>query len=183
VALSPTSSRGTSGAAASLTLLSTTTLAGAGTIDVTGISQLYNDLVLMAIIRGAGTNTVDNLLLKFNGDSVNTNYDSSYVYGNNGVIATAGQNNPEIAHEVPDSSATAGRFGFIEIVIPGYTSTTWAKVATAKWGVEATVVGNIRAGTQTLIWKNTAAINEVTLSCLNVANLGIGSTLRIYGRL
>src|SRR4029077_3579725 len=56
------------GSAGALTLLSTTTLAAAGTIDVSGISGAYNDLVLVLIGR-SNDSSAGNPQWRFNNDS------------------------------------------------------------------------------------------------------------------
>jgi hypothetical protein len=168
------------------TLLSTTTLSSAGTFDVSSISGSYNDLILVLIARGADAGSNDRFYLRFNNDS-GANYMTERQV-TVGTSATAPANdNAQQQMEVGRTAATTGLanfFGYTEIVVYGYTSTTWLKsllyhslsALTAAAGGQTTITGG---GT----WNSTAAITRVQLYGQNTANLVTGSQLRIYGRL
>jgi hypothetical protein len=85
---------------------------------------------------------------------------------------------------LPGASAPAGYFGPLEVVIPGYASTTWVKSVLAKEYSAA----DIGASNKTLYdvgghWNQTAAINRVQIATVNTpTTFAVGSQLRIYGR-
>ena len=172
-------------AASALVLLSTTTLGANGTIDVTGIDQTYNDLVLELICRGAAAATVDTLGVQFNNDT-GANYYSTYYY------ATNAANNPGgsfadtkgwAAGIFTANTATAGLATYLAMEILGYTNTSWTKNAIAQWGAaDSLAAGHSYTGHSTVTWNNTAAINRVKFFGVSTANLIANSTLRIYGR-
>jgi hypothetical protein len=169
--------------AGALVLLSTTTLGGAGIIDVAGIDQTYNDLVIMVVARGSRGLTNDSLSINFNNDAT-ANYDQQGVYGTTSTangFSDEGTTVPIISDLIVASTAAAGLFGFCEIVVPGYTSTTWQKSAIGTWGAFA-VSGTHLSGVSTVFWRSTAAINRVQLFGTSSANLLTGSTCRVYGR-
>lgn len=174
------------GGGGAVALLSTTTLVAAGSIDVSGISGSYNDLILMLIARSAEAGTSDSPGIRFNADS-GSNYYSER-------LPTSGTNSPTGAEQrgvtqailgrVPAVSGLANSFGIIQVHIPGYKSTTWLKsFLTHQYDLEATTAAGqfvTHGGGQ---WASTAAITRITINSGAVAGLAIGSELRIYGRL
>lgn len=183
MALSPTSSR-SSGGATTLTLLSTTTLGAPGTIDVTGISSAYTDLLLVLIARGTRAAAADGLLMQLNGDA-GANYDYNVME----IIASSLSASPGNAQTsffvgdgLPANSGVANSFSVTEITIAGYTSTTWLKTVNARYGADNTAATNKAVGISSGFWNSTAAVTRVTLFGQITANLATGSTLRIYGR-
>ena len=187
-AVSATSSIGvvSPNVAGAVTLLSTTTLSGSGTLDVSSISQAFNDLLLEIIVRGTQGAVTDALVIRINNDS-GANYDQVFLQGSGAsaaVVSSTGNTSAEIAHNIPGNTATANRFGFVDVAIPGYTSTSWHKALDSHYfsscvtNASDNYVGDISG-----VWKSTSAVNRVTVFGLATANLAIGSTMRIYGRL
>jgi len=169
-------------AAGAQTLLSTTTLGADGTFDLTSISQAYNDLLLVVIARGAASAANDRIILRLNNDSA-TNYDDQTVEGAaSAAVASrhAATATPEIVDVIPAGTAPSNYFGISEILIPGYTSTTWEKVALAKWAA-SNGAGTPLNGQTSVQWHSTAAISRVGLFGQTTANLLAGSTVRLYG--
>jgi hypothetical protein len=136
LALSPTSSRGSSGGAGALTLLSTTTLGADGVFDITGISGAYNDLLITAILSGAAAVASTTALLTFNGDA-GSNYDFQHIQATGATVGgsqgIAGAN-IQFTYAVPAGSATVNRFAHISVEILGYASTTWMKQVLCSYG-------------------------------------------------
>jgi hypothetical protein len=176
---------GTGGGAGALTLLSTTTLGSAGSFDVTGISQAYNDLTLVLIGRGADPGGVDTALIRFNNDSGNNYYRQRLTV--NAGTATASENQGQtglFSGGIPASAAYANTFGVLEMTIYGYASTAWKKACQ----FQSFGPLNISAGSLYLtalggMWDSTAAITRVAMLGSSTANFVTGSQLRIYGRL
>ncbi len=172
-------------ASGALTLLSTTTRATDGTIDVSSISQAYNDLILVAILRGTDSGANDNLDVTLNNDG-GANYYMERIFASSATAAAVESlGNTKVASgQIPAAAATAGIFAVFTFEICGYTSTTWQKHVS--W-VAASSLNN-SAGNQfnyrgTVRWASTAAVNRVTLVGDSTAALKTGSQLRIYGRL
>lgn len=172
-------------ASGALTLLSTTTRATDGTIDVSSISQAYNDLVLQAIIRGTDAAATDTCKLVLNNDTA-ANYGSQSLQGTAATASATESNSAAFvsAGIMPAAAATANCFWFAQIIIPGYASTVWDKVVLVQYGYGTAITTGTRFVTNRMgFWASTAAVNRVTLSGFSTANLLTGSTLRIYGRL
>lgn len=168
-----------------LTLLSTTTLGGAGTFDVSSISGSYNDLILVLIVRGSRSSGTDTLLIRLNNDS-GANYVRQELHGS-GSTASATQSASSTAADsilIPGSTATASLFAFVEATLHGYASTTWKK--SIEWRTFTAVdlaSGSYQIQHGGVLWNNTAAVTRVQALGNVTANLVTGSQLRIYGRL
>jgi hypothetical protein len=178
----PTSSGGSSsGGSGAWTLISTTTLSGAGTFDLTGIAGTFNDLQFVLI--GRSSTSGESVLIRFNGDTAGaTTY---YWQQLKGTASTAS------AVEILGfncfqalnfgSGATTG-FSACEFTVFGYASTSWVK--SVRYDVSAAVgtgTGNLNNFHTTGFWNNTAAITQITITTQNTS-FAIGSTLRLYGR-
>jgi hypothetical protein len=183
VSLSPTSSRGSSGGAGSVTLLSTTTLAVDGVFDVASISQAYNDLVLVMNVRATRVASLfDTMQMRFNNDS-GANYLWQRLGVNGATVTGAGGGGATSFNtvDVPAATATAGQFAQVELTIAGYTSATWQKTFVgAAFGQNGTAQSIQQISG---VWASTAAVNRVGFFGVITANLLTGSVLRIYGRL
>ncbi len=173
------------GGSGALTLLSTTTLSSAGSFDVSSISGSYNDLILVAIVRGSFSGTNDTLNMRFNNDT-----GANYAWQQ--LKATAGTaSSVEVltgtsfqVEKIPAGTSLANAFAVVEMTIYGYASTSWLK--SAQWlSFEpiGTSTGNLVVLRNGGMWNSTAAITRIQLLGVNAANLVTGSQLRIYGRL
>jgi hypothetical protein len=166
------------GGGGAITLLSSTTLGSNGTFDIQSISQSYNDLILVMIARGSGSNSGADALVRFNNDS-GANYQYNYVSGGAATNSPTAQASVDMSAVWADASFTADRWGAGELIIEGYASTT--KTKTFNWHVHGSgpASTNYRGGGN---WLSDNAINRVQF--LPAAGLWItGSSLRIYGRL
>ena len=184
MALSPTSSRGSSGPTAAQTLLSSTTLSGSGTFDVSSIDQTYSDLLLVIIARGTNASASDNLDIRFNNDS-SAHYGKEWINATGATVSSNESNSATSAYvllNMQANTAGAGQFAMGWVYIPGYASTTWPKMF-----VSHNLYGTaITTGARSLAhvfgyWNQTAAINRVQVFGDTTANLATGSVLRIYG--
>lgn len=174
------------GAAGAVTLLSTTTLGAAASFDVSSISGSYNDLIIVAFLRGnASVGTVP-IYMRFNNDS-GGNYARQYVSGA-GATATAAQSSTQTQIDcatVTAATTGAGWFGHMQAEILGYASTTWRKIAQ----IRTSLVIDLAAGNRQVFvidgaWDSTTAINRIQVLANNAdPKWAVGSQLRIYGRL
>ena len=187
MALSPTTSRGATGAASALTLLSTTTVGAASTIDVSGIDQTYNDLVLVVIAQSSAAIASDSVGVTFNGDGAGNYYDD--MVRSNGAVVSAVQllaNTSTTPHfTCPAASGIAGAFGFFSMEILGYRVTTWRKgLLSHTGGNPARTTNNTVPQVSFGWWDSTAAINRITLTPGTTPfTFATGSFMRIYGRM
>jgi hypothetical protein len=166
------------------TLLNTSTIAGAGGFDISGISGSYNDLILVLIGRTPyGGTSGDDVATRLNNDG-GANYYRQINLANSGSISTSEYIGQSwiYSSKIPGSGGLTNHFGAHEMVIYGYASTSWKKVVT--WtGFEAynKTTGTFYWGSGGALWDNTAAVTRVQVNGGN-ADLVTGSQLRIYGR-
>jgi hypothetical protein len=176
---------GSAATSGGLFLLSTTTLAADGIVDVTGISQAYSDLVIVGVVRSTFAGGNDPLSLRMNGDNAgHYNYQLFYsgsttVTAGASVLSTA----IRLVEAIVASTGTVGRFTAFEAQLCGYSSTTWHKAAFCAWSSAQSDVAAVQLlGSDGGVWASTAAISQVTLFPESGANLLSGSQVRVYGR-
>lgn len=166
-----------------MTLLSTTTLASPGTIDVQNISQSYNDLRLVLVCRGTVAAAVETLGLRFNNDS-GSNYQYQQLAGQGAAASAVGNTTQD--HIVIGASAgntsTANYYSQTVIDILAYVAANVTRQCVSynyyTQGSGAATQGRFDHGGT---WQSTSAINRVTIYGVTTANLATGSFLRIYG--
>jgi hypothetical protein len=151
--------------------------------DFAGIAQTYAELVLVAFLQ-AQNGTPPNLVLTFNGDS-GAHYDfqgvaaSGASIGTSITLASAGV----VWGTLP--SATSVFFSRLELVIPGYTTTTNHKVARLSMDqIRGTGSGNLEQDEVTIAWESASAIDEITLATNGGGSsaFAVGSAAWLYGR-
>jgi hypothetical protein len=169
-------------------LLSLTILGSNNTFDVSSISQLYSDLMLVCMLHSPVFVTSLTGLLRFNNDSGN-NY-SGELLSSVGTTTTSQQlTTPQTAISLGASSVPADNFVTdvflpLELILWGYSSTLWKKQATFRGYMSY----DLAAGDQGIMqgqgfWNSTAAINRIQLLTNGSPNtFKTGSQLRIYGR-
>lgn len=157
-------------AADSLTLLSTTTLNGASTFTVTGLSGSYKHLQI--VIRGWRTTTADEALIRFNSDST-----SKYKAWTTGITGSALFTSTELNIGYHNNSSTTN---FCIINVYDYADTSHYKLADV-------IAGNEDSAGSTWSWRfgyggygSNNAISEVTIASVSSNNFNNG-TMLIYG--
>ena len=158
------------------TLIASSTVGsgGAASIDFTSIPSTYTDLCLKLSCRNTGTQPWMNL--KLNASS--TGWTMRYIQGN-GASAASG-NDTANTYSVMESISTdtANTFANAEIYIPNYAGSNYKSISidhvTENNGT--TAYANLTA----LLWSNTAAINQVTITP-NANSLAQYSTAYLYG--
>jgi hypothetical protein len=168
------------------TLLSTTTLASAGSFDVSSISGSYNDLTCVCILRSVAAGTTDSPTIYFNAETGSTlNHNTQRARANGATIdASEVRNTPTFPNcYLPAAGATASMFSTLIFTIYGYASTTWLKnVHWQSFAPFGTAASNMYWVTGAAWWNSTAAINRIRIWGGSTAiNLTAGSQLRIYG--
>jgi len=186
VASSATAASWQTPSAGSLTLITNTVLGADGTFDMAGISQAYTDLVIMLLVRGTDAGAGgDQLRLRVNNDSTAGAYDTQYLLANSSTVSSAPTLNSGgviIAQDVPAAAADANYAAYVEVVIPGYASTTWYhRVASSWWSQRSSSTSRLYNGQCVGTYKAVAAITRVQVACVSTANLLAGSSMRLYG--
>lgn len=173
------------GASGALTLLSTTTLSGTGSFDVSSISGAYNDLILVLIARSTTTATSDLIAARFNNDSGSNYYHQTVLaLGTSITAAEVTSSSFFVAGLIAAASSPANNFGVYEMTLCGYASTTWNKpVLWRSIGPLTNAASGDAWRSGGGVWYSTAAINRVSMISNGSGIFASGSQLRIYGRL
>lgn len=152
-------------------------------LDFSGIAQTYAELVLVAFLQ-AQNGTPPNLVLTFNGDG-GAHYDYQGVSAAGASIGTS--------INLAQAGVTWGTlpvqptafFSRVEVVIPGYTSSTGHKVIRLTMdNVRGESSGNLELDEVTIGWESAAPITQVTLATNGGAStaFAVGSAGWLYGR-
>jgi hypothetical protein len=152
---------------------STTGTGSSSSITFNSIPNTYTDLIL--VVNGATTSSTGNPCLRFNGDT-GSNYARTNM-GGSGTVPYA------------DSETNANRILLIGSVyfnstlntnlivqIQDYSNTTTFKSTLARAN-KATDGVDANVG----LWRNTAAINSLTLFTASGLNISSASTFKLYG--
>jgi hypothetical protein len=144
----------------------------ATSLTFTTIPQTYTDLIIVA---NSGTVGAGNIQLQFNGDT-GSNYTANIFYGN-GSIAGAGRY-ANLTECYMGAGAISSPTTLTTIAIGNimnYSNTTTFKSIISRYGNAAGEVNSFVS-----MWRNTAAINSITLFSYSSAYL-TGSTFTLYG--
>lgn len=167
--------------------LSRTTRATDGTIDITGISQAYDDLLVQGVVRGTNATNTDNLLFRLNNDSSAT-YD--YEIAENTAAATfaaaftTGATSGRVTNFLAAASAGAPAWTSFDLEIFDYANLTglglW-RVCRCRSNTPF-ISSVVYVGMSTVDW-TANAVNRITLLGNSTAALKTGSYVNVYGRL
>jgi hypothetical protein len=155
--------------------IATTTLgANTTTISFTSIPSTYTDLrVIYTFIRGA--NAGSEVFLRFNTDTA-TNYSDISLYGD-GTSAASYRNTSATKILVNDSQGSATpSLGTIDVF--SYAGST-NKTVLSTLSSDRNGSGWAQRGVG--LWRSTAAITSVQLTCGQTNGWGVGSTATLYG--
>lgn len=160
-------------------LIATTTVgAGGSQVTFSSIPATYTDLMLVVSGRGSRSSYIDDLLIRFNGDT-GTNYTSRVLYGQG---SSAGSLNFSLSYGVagyvPAATATANTFGNAVMYIPNYAGSTVKSFTT-----DSVTENNATSANQEIaagLWNSTAAINTLFLF-LGFTVFDQNTTVSLYG--
>ena len=158
--------------------LATTTLGTAqATVSFSSISGNYTDLILVGNFGHSQVN--EGLWLRFNGDT-GSNYSLTTLYGNGTSAASARESNQSRAY-VSYYVAPVNALSTLTIChIMDYSNTTTNKTVISRSNRTDTGSNLPGAEANVNLWRNTAAINSITIS-LNAGNIISGSIFTLYG--
>jgi hypothetical protein len=152
-----------------------TTTGSVSSVEFTGISAAYTDLVLVMEYSLSAAN--DSVFMRFNSDTA-TNYSDTVISGN-GTSATSGRDTSSSAGIRISANNTAQGSGTRQtniISIMNYANTTTFKTVLSRYSS----VGGAEAFVG--LWRKTPeAINTITLRFAGGANFETGATFSLYG--
>ncbi len=150
---------------------------GAASVIFSSIPSTYTDLVIKISARSNSNagGTYTELGISFNGSTAN--FSGRRLYGVGSGIASSDTVTPR-AGISNSNTATASAFGNGEIYIPNYASANYKSVSTDS--VQETVATTAIAMLTAILWSDTSAINQITLT-LGVGNFVEYSTFALYG--
>lgn len=142
----------------------------ASSVTFSSIPSTYTDLVLVAAAIGTGDLQIYG---RVNGDS-GTNYSNTFLASNGTSASSIRQNNTNVFQsDYWFAVSTDG--GLTTYNFMNYSSTSMNKVILVRSGL-----GNKGTNAIVNMWRNTAAINSITLT-VSANNFATGSTFSLYG--
>ena len=159
------------------------TLTGTGssaTITFSSIPDSYVHLQLRYIGRVANADTGDNMFIQFNSDT-SSNYSWHYLEGDGATPFAGGAANQTkiLAGRVAAANAAANIMGAGVIDILDYANTNKYKTVRDLAGLDRNGSGNVRFDSGN--WRNTNAINSITITNGSSTNFTSTSTFALYG--
>lgn len=155
--------------------IATYTVASSGSINTvtfSSIPQTYKHLQIRAINSNA---TEGNIFMQYNGDTA-ANYDRHFIYSDGATVAAGSDLSTQSGGF---TSTTAGQFGAQVIDILDYTNTNKYKTSRMLTGFDNNGSGYIVFYSG--LWRNTAAVNQITFVTNSGHTFRQYSTWALYG--
>jgi len=172
--------------AATYTPIATQTLASnASSVSFTSIPQTYTDLVLVANVLGYySVATYIGVGIQVGNGAIDTgtNYSSTMLSGDGSSAASSRATNAVSAGFW--ATALAADNGTRNTVVThflNYSNTTTYKTWLTRFNAQQTTNSTNIVGTTVNLWRNTAAINQISFGDFNGTNFYSGSTFTLYG--
>jgi hypothetical protein len=150
--------------------IATTTLgSNTATVNFTGISQAYTDIIL--VIDSTST-TSAGIYIQVGDASIDTgtNYSFTYLQGN-GTTASSGRSSTQASIYCSDQSSTSRQTTIIQF--QNYSNSTTNKTILSRGSSASQSVGAVVG-----LWRSTSLISKIRL--VN-GNFATGSTFTLYG--
>ena len=165
-----------------MTLIASSTVGSGGTnfIDFTSIPSSYTDLVLKLSCRVSPTGSVQDVGIRFNGDTA-SNYQYRELVGTGASVSSGtgtGANHNTIGNP---SDSTASTFSNVEIYIPNYASSNQKSSSVDAVVENNTASTNVQMRLQAWKWSGTAAISTIRVYDPTGGNLLQYSSAYLYG--
>jgi hypothetical protein len=168
--------------ASTYTLISSNVLSSsAASVTFSSIPSTYTDLVLRCSTRGSRAAVVDNIVVRFNGDSA-TNYSSTMITGAGGSAGSfANANQTSLSFNTANGdTTTANSFGSFEMYIPNYLSTSARPLGTISVSeTNSATDAYLRALAN--LYRGSSAISSIVLTPEIGPNWLTGSSFYLYG--
>lgn len=161
--------------------IASSTLASSGDFYFTNIPQTYQDLFISVYGRSTQTLSTGSYFGGFNGNyGGNTNYSSTYLYGDGSSAVSYRQSNQQGIWDegtLPATSATSGIFGAMNMHILNYANTSTFKTYLLRSASDINGGGRTTLGVG--LWRQTAAINTIYLTAS--ISFAAGTQATLYG--
>ena len=150
-----------------------------GAIDFTNIPQTYQDLMVVAQLRGTNASTDEYLLTQFNGSS--TGHSWTTLLGDGSSVSTSCNSPGGIAPGyfycglMPGGNSTAGLYSTPTMHILNYANTSTNKTAVWRFGADRNGSGQTSANVA--LFASTAGINRIFMLGSN----GTSGAATLYG--
>jgi len=159
--------------------IATTTL-GSTTASVTfsSIPSTYTHLQLRMSARSSFSfGSMFDSYMAFNGDNTYSGYKDHILYGNGSSVTAVSASSFNLSYITPGVNQTASVYNGVVVDILDYANTSKNTVARFLGGADLNGSGNVVFGS--ILWPNTAAVNQITLSC--DGSFVADSTFALYG--
>lgn len=174
-------------AQATYSTIQTITAANSNSSDYsfTNIPATFTDLVVVAFVRGAASQTTQQFAM-YVGDastlfqSNQNNY--NILFGTGSSIGATRTNNASGMFQyggMPGGSSTANTWGVFTFNIMNYANTTSFKTILSRNGVDTSGAGNMAVAAHVV--RTTTALTRVGLASYGDGNFAAGSTFTLYG--
>ena len=161
-----------------MTLVETLTDPGDGQFDFDNIPSTGNRIIVLGEIRSTETSPADGLVVFFNADGTQTNYDRQNNVGNNGTDSNV-ESNGSIIGSCPGASATAGSHCQFKLTMENYAGSSLQN-AYARISFRL-VSANITVGQVSVVHRTaTAALTRLRILSDNFGTDDLTGTLRLY---
>ena len=160
--------------------LAKTVLTGTqASITFSPIPSTYTDLLITCSVRTDRASTVDNMKIRFNGATADTNLTSRTLFGDGSTASSA---SPAYAFpgRVDSANNTSNTFASVEIYIPNYAGSATKPISSTSVSEDNSAIGNAFIQTTASLFNDTTAISSITL--LNLFGSFVsGSRFDLYG--
>jgi hypothetical protein len=143
-------------------------------IEFTSIPGDATDLVILASLRSARSDTDDPIVIELNGSAAN--FSGRELYGNGASVFTTTRTN--FVGYIPAVSFTSNTFGNLAMYFPNYAGSTNKSFST-----DTVTENNGTTSYQEILaslWSNTAPITSMLFKSGTSNNLVAGSTISLY---
>lgn len=164
-------------------LIEAKTLSSAvSSVTFSSIPNTYTDLLFKVSAREASSNAWSDLRIGFNGGTSDCTWRGVYALNTTtGSNTGSGVGGRTVGNAAADSN-TSNVFGSVDIYIPNYTSTSYAKSISGDSTVENNGTNNVFQ-LASVLWNPStqAAISSVSFVNSNSSNFMVNSTFYLYG--
>jgi hypothetical protein len=159
--------------------LATVSLASsASSVAFSDIPSNYTHLQIRSLTRTDRAVTYTSNIIRFNGDTTNSNYSQHELFGNGSSLSAGGGGSSAIYTLVPGSSTTANVFEGDIIDILDYCNTSKNKTVRILSGYDGNGSGVAFFGSGS--WMNTNAVTSITMTATS-GNFIANSYFALYG--
>jgi hypothetical protein len=161
-------------------LIAKTTLgSAAANIEFTSIPGTYTDLLVVLSTRSSRASTNDNIKVRFNGASTDSNFTWRNLYGD-GTTAISGTGSSfGFVSDCNAANNTSNTFTSVEVYIPNYAGSTNKSFSVTQAHEQngTTAYTGVNAG----LWSQTSAITSMNFLLTTGPNFVTNSSAFLYG--